>query len=229
MINWRDDPATERQKNYLLRNNISFSNNITKGETSDLIGTNKPHEEETINILRFFKVKNIASLNHTQANLKIGEIFSKEDNKIKWENRSATNEQKEIYKFFNIEIKNRLTFKEAEKVIENLQKDEKTWEKWEQYDSELDEHKSMMDDIFELIADYRDLSNCRKISRKLFNQTIQSLVESGITLEQLESEVDYKTIYQKAIELQPDIIIRRNKTKQTHKNSIVSFLWNLIK
>jgi len=230
MKSWRDEPASDSQKHLLTKKGLNFSDTITKGEASDLIGTVMPAEDEMVEILRFFKVPAVDSMNQTDARKKVNEIFADENNRKKWENKNATKRQKEIYKFFGIEIPKALRSEDAEKVIQNLMENEEKWERWEQYEDEVDERQSRLEDLHESIADYRDLYDCKKISKSLLEQIIQELEASGLTFEQLESEVDYETIYKKALELKPDLILSRTKnTRSKYKNKKRNNLvWYLI-
>jgi len=136
MSNWRDEPASDSQKNLLVKKRIKFSNTITKGEASDLIGNTMPAEEGVIEILHFFKVKKADSLSQTAARNKVAEIFAQEENQSKWDNRTATKQQKEEYRFFGIKVSKGLKFKDAEKVIDELENDEVKLDAWLKYADE---------------------------------------------------------------------------------------------
>lgn len=229
MNNWRDEPASSSQKHLLTKKGLNYSDTITKGEASDLIGTVMPAEEEAVEILHFFKVSAVDSMNQTDARKKVNEIFAEEKNQKKWKNRGATKRQKEIYKFFGVEIPKALKWEDAEKVINELMEDEKKWEQWVRYEDEVDERQSRLEDLHESIAYDRDLYDCKKISKSLLGQIIQELEASGLTFEQLESAVGHETIYKKALELKPDLILSRTKItmpkyKKKKRNNLVWYL-----
>ena len=118
MSDWRNDPATEAQKKRMHEDGIKFSKEITKGEASDLIGSLLPPRQEAV--LRFFKVTPMSLLSQTSAQQKIEEIFNNPNNESEWRNRSASKEQKEIYRHFKIEIPAKLSHEEAQKNIDKL-------------------------------------------------------------------------------------------------------------
>ena len=198
MGTWRDHPATDRQKAFLSEEGIRFPPTITKGEASDLIESALPAEERDLDILHFFKVPGAGSMNQREARKKVHEILAEQENKEKWKGRGATKGQKEIYRFFDLEIPRGLKWKDAEKVIDGLRDDEEKWKQWEQYEDELDDRQFRLEDLHETIADYRDFYDCKKIGKKLLGRIVEELEASGHTLDQLEEESDFSTIYTKA-------------------------------
>jgi hypothetical protein len=113
MSDWRNDPATEKQKKRMREDGIKFDKNITKGEASDLIGSLLPPDEGQEEVLKFFKVKGISKLSQTSAQQKIDEILSNSDSELKWRNRPASRKQKDIYNHFKIPISPNLIYEEA--------------------------------------------------------------------------------------------------------------------
>jgi hypothetical protein len=203
MHDWHQDPATELQKKRLKNEGIDFPENITKGEASDLIGTTEEPSVDELAILRFFKVPGIAKMSQTDARRKIDELFADEQKVKKWEERPADKTQKDIYKFFNIPLPHNLRYKDAEEVIIELFEDEAKKEAWKNHEDKLSERKSWFEDTLFLINDDRDLYNCKKISKKLFKQIVESLESSGMPLEMIEENP--KLIFEKALEIDPNL------------------------
>ena len=96
---WYFDEVTERQIKKLNELSISFSKNITKGQASDLIGMQEPVDNESIKVLKFFKIKT-AGINKVQARHKVALIFENKENAKKWKERPPAQYQKEFFKFF---------------------------------------------------------------------------------------------------------------------------------
>lgn len=204
MSDWRQDPATDAQKRRLEEEGIKFSSAILKGEASDLIGNTIVPEDHEISILKYFKVKGITKMSQTDARKKIEEIFSDPNNKKRWEDRPAEKNQKDIYHFFKLPIPSGLNHKDADKFIGELMQDEEKLEAWEKYEEEIDERESWFEDNYEMMNDARDLYDCKKISKKLFKQVVESLESSGMSLEQIEEDED--VFFEKALEINPQLM-----------------------
>lgn len=218
MSDWKEDPATDAQKERLKAEGIKFSKNITKGEASDLIGSTVEPEQNVLIMLKFFKVSGISKMSQTDARKKLEEIFSNQDNKKRWEQRLAVKSQKDIYQYFKIPIPSGLRHIDAEQFISELFEDEQKLEAWESYEDALDDRESWFEDNFEMINDARDSYECKKISKKLFKQVVEALEASGMPLEQIEENED--TFFDKALEINP--ALRRaasNRSSRTTSRS----------
>jgi hypothetical protein len=212
MNDWRQDPATERQKSRLKAEGIDFPENITKGQASDLIGTTEEPSVDELAILKFFKVSGIPKMSQTDARRKIDELFADEQKIKKWEERPADKRQKDIYKFFNIPLPQNLRYKDAEKFIDELFKDEAKRKAWDK----LDERESWFEDTLDTVNNDRDYYDLKKISMKLLKQIVESLESSGVTLDQIDENQDL--IFKKALEIDPDL----RKAPVTRKKSYSS-------
>ncbi len=113
---WYFDDATERQKGRLKDLGIETGRDATKGQASDLIGIHEPAEERSLAILKFFK-RSTKGMNQTRARHEVAQILSDPDNAKAWESRPPTQEQKEFFKFFGLNIGKGLTAADAEKII----------------------------------------------------------------------------------------------------------------
>ena len=65
---WRNDNASERQINRLIKEGFTFKPNITSGEASDLIGTKLDPDEEETGILQFFNIGITSKTSQTATN-----------------------------------------------------------------------------------------------------------------------------------------------------------------
>ena len=223
MSDWRNDPATEAQKRRMLEDGLKYSENITKGEASDLIGSLLKPEDEQIVILKFFKIRGISEMSQTDANKKIEELFSNEDNKSKWSNRPASKEQKEIYNYFKIPFSTDLSCKEAEKFIDTLFEDETRQDAWENRQDEIEELENWFEDCFEIINGDNYYYDCKKMSKKLFRQTVAELESTGYSKSDIETNSEL--VFKKAMQIDPSI----KKTSQSKKQNISSISFNTTK
>ncbi len=205
MSDWRQDPATDAQKRRLEEEGIKFSSSILKGEASDLIGSTVDPDDHQILILKYFKVKGITKMSQTDARKEIEQIFSDPNNKQRWESRPAEKSQKDIYKFFQLPIPSRLSHDDASRFIDELFQDEEKLETWEKHEDEIDDRESWFEDNHEIMNDARDLYDCKKISKKLFKQVVESLESSGMSLEQIEENED--AFFEKALEINPQLLL----------------------
>jgi hypothetical protein len=216
LTDWRLDPATERQKKRLKAEGIDFPENITKGEASELIGSTVEPSVDEIAVLKFFKVSGIPKMSQTDARRKISELFADEQKVKKWEERPADRTQKDIYKFFNIPLPEDLRYKDAEGFINELFEEEAKKEAWGNHENKLYERESWFEDTLDIINDDRDLYDCKKISKKLFKQIVESLESTGMPLEQIEE--NQNLIFKRALEIDPDL----RKASATSKKSYSS-------
>ena len=237
MEEWRNDPVTEAQKRRMRENGIKFSENITKGEASDLIGSLLPPTEEQEELLKFFKTKEISKLSQTTAQKLINEIFNSLDNELKWRNRPASKEQKEIYRHFKMVIPTKLSYEEAQKNIDELFEDEKKRDVWESRQEEIEEKEGWFEDYYSIINADHYYYGCTKIGKKLFKQAVEKLEYSGISKSDIEK--NFELVFIKAAEIDPSIkkdgdsdaskiSYSAIKTKK-NKGCLVSLLFNLFR
>lgn len=203
MSDWRHDPATDAQKKRLKEEGFKHSSSITKGEASDLIGsTTSPGEREKA-ILKFFKAQGISKMSETDARKKIESILSDPANTQRWENRPADKEQKDVYHFFNLKVPPKLSRPDAARFIDELLKDEEKAKAWDKHEEEAADREAWFEDNFEMFNDIREDYDCKKITFKLFQQVVESLQASGMTLEQIEENED--AFFEKALEINPNL------------------------
>ncbi len=213
MRDWRQNPATDAQKRLLEEEGIKISSSILKGEASDLIGSTVDPDDNQILILKYFKVKGIAKMSQTDARKEIEQIFNDPNNNQKWESRPAGKSQKEIYQFFQIPIPPKLSHKDAEKVINELLQDEEKQDAWEKHEDEIDNRESWFEYNHGMMNDSRDLYDCKKISKKLFKQVVESLEASGMSQEQIEENED--AFFEKALEINPQLLLASASRRQS--------------
>lgn len=120
---WRDNRASEKQKERLNKDEFTFSPDITSGEASDLIGSKLEPDNEEKEILKYFKVKTTAEMSQTDARKIIRSLFSDPDNLALWENNEdAFWEREDWIEFFFDELNNidTLEFYEYKEVNREL-------------------------------------------------------------------------------------------------------------
>lgn len=195
---WFFDEVTPRQMEKLASLNVSVrGGKATKGKASDLIGLFYPIDEDELEVLKFFKVQH-KGMNQTTGRYKAKELLSASENLSQWENRPATQEQKEFYRFFGIKASADLSMKEAEKTIKETraktgQDEAIKLNEWDAYDSIITDlsDKELLKDDFEI----------RKPSLALIREAMEALVKEGRPLTDLEA---YE-VAEKIQELKPDM------------------------
>ena len=154
----------------MRQDGIKFSENITKGEASDLIGSILEPEDDQKEILKFFKVRGVSQMSQPDARRKIEDLLSNAENKLKWANRPVSKEQKHIYNYFKLPIPQSLTQKQAQKNIDQLFEDENKLDLWEKRQDEIDVMEGWFEDYREIINDDRDFYDCKKIGKNYLNK-----------------------------------------------------------
>ena len=195
---WFFDEATPRQTEKLASLNVSVGGGkATKGKASDLIGLFNPIDEDDLEVLKFFKVQH-KGMNQTKGRYKAKELLNAAENLSQWENRPATQEQKEFYRFFGIKVSTGLSIKDAEKTIKETrakggQDEAIKLDEWDAYASIITDlsDKEMLKDDFEI----------KKPSLALIREAVEALVKKGCPLTDLEA---YE-VAEKIQELKPDM------------------------
>ena len=173
---WFFDEATPRQMEKLASLNVSVGGGkATKGKASDLIGLFNPLDEDDLEVLKFFKVQH-KGMNQTTGRYKAKELLNASENLFQWENRPATQEQKEFYRFFGIKVSTGLSIKDAEKTIKETrakagQDEAIKFDEWDAYASIITDlsDKEMLKDDFEI----------KKPSLALIREAVEALVKEG--------------------------------------------------
>ncbi len=120
------------------------------------------------------------------------------ENLSKWENRPATQEQKEFYRFFGIKVSTGLSIKDAEKTIKETRAKARAegaikLDEWDAYASIITDlsDKEMLKDDFEI----------KKPSLALIRDAVDALVKEGCPL----TNLDVYDVVEKIQELKPDM------------------------
>jgi hypothetical protein len=213
------------QKEYLKFRGIGFDESLTKAQASKLIGkaSNSSGEEDrqawflhretlpTPQQVELFELFGLDPGSVTQPTEQWDTLLEDKDNKEKWKDYKRkraeqkkksppTVEQKNILKFF--EVKKRLNTTEAKVVIEELLSDPANAAKWEREEELLDSIEGYYDWLdTETLS---DLYDCKKISRKRFDETIQALRLQGYESELIKGDAE-EAIVNKAIEMYPEL------------------------
>lgn len=188
MSEWRNDKASDAQIKRLKAEGLKYEAPITKGAASDLIGTTEPASYKDVEVLKYFKVKDVSDMNQTEARGKVDELLSAPETLEKWKNRPATKDQKDIYNFFEIPIPKGLKYKNAKSFISELFEDDEKQEAWDNHEDLLEERESWFEDQLEMFNDDRVLYDCKKISKRLFREIVESLEAEGHSLEDIEKD-----------------------------------------
>jgi hypothetical protein len=195
---WFFDEATPRQIERLENEGLIVKpEELTKGEASDLIGLFEPIEDESEEILRFFKVP-LRGMNQSRARHEIGQIFSDPANVTRWEDRPASPMEKEFYRFVGEKPQKNLTHKEAvafrSEYLTNHPDGERLGDEWDLFESIWDD----LDD-----QDFREDYDIKKVSLSLHREAVSQLREAGATMDELIDDMDI--VVNKILELKPDL------------------------
>lgn len=196
---WYFDEATERQLEKLEELDVSVNRRkITKGQASDLIGMHEPAEDESIDILKFFKVQT-RGIKQTQVRHEVALIFEDEENVQAWKERPPSAFQKEFFKFFGIKLAKGATHEEATTVIgehesEMSDKNDPRLEEWEAYEQIIDELSD---------PDFREDYEIKKPSSTLIKQAIGELQKDDKSYQDISDDIDI--LIDKLIELKPGL------------------------
>lgn len=203
--NWFFDPVTDRQLERLRDEGLKLSGVLTKGKASDLIGLFEAPDEGDLEVLRFFKIST-ARMNETRARHEVQELLADPNKAESWNNRPATQIQKEFYRFFGFKVPKGLTKQEADQFItEHL--DSLTWN--EETEEEIDSAQAQRWEIFEDLwdelcdAELRADYEIKKPSMAAFRTAIKELEADGVDLLDIEGDID--TVIDKLIELNPSL------------------------
>lgn len=196
---WYFDEVTENQLNKLDRIGLSVERgNITKGQASDLIGMYESVEEESLEILKFFKVPT-RGMNQTKARHEIALIFNDDAKAKAWKNRPLSQTQKEFFKFFDIKYEADMTNTEASNLISDYES-----ELAEKEDSRLDEWEAFEEIIDELTdPDFREDYEIKKPNISLVKNALDCLRKEGKSYRDAADDIDL--IVDKMIELNPKL------------------------
>jgi len=196
---WFYDEVTPRQIEKLESLEVNVKGEVTKGKASDLIGLFYPIEEEDLAALNFFKVQQ-KGMNQTKGCYKAKELLSVPENQSKWDNRQASQMQKEFFRFFHIKVPTGLSSKDAKKIIDEKtsieaeqEEDNIKLEEWDAYESIITElsDRELLRDEFEI----------KKPSMALIREVVEILVREGHPLSDLNSD----EVAEKIQELKPDM------------------------
>jgi len=196
---WYFDEVTDRQLNKLDELRVSVKRKkITKGQASDLIGTHEPAEEDSLEILRFFKVPT-RGMNQTKARHKIALIFDDEVKAEAWKNRQPSQIQKEFFIFFGIKAEKGMTHTEASGLISNhesalAEKEDPKLDEWEAFEEIIDELSD---------PDFREDYEIKKPSITLIKNALAGLQKEGKSYRDAADEIDL--VIDKMIELKPEL------------------------
>ena len=196
---WFFDDVTERQMQKIQKMGLKISaGRPTKGEASDLIGLFEPAEDENIEILKFFKIP-LKGMNQSKARYEVGKLLQDPERLEIWENRPASNMQKEFYRFFGIKIPQGLTHEMASKEIKDYKK------KFDKENKQMMEEWESFEDIYYEIndPDFREGYDLKSISISLYRSAIEILKKEGKNLKEISDDIDI--LIDKIVEIKPEI------------------------
>lgn len=196
---WRDDPATEKQLDYLesLGGKIP-SRGLTKGEASDRISKLEPIDEDDAKVLRYFKVST-KGVGKDAAARAVDALMNDEAHKKAWAARPLSVELKEFFSFAKIKASSGIGYEAAEALkIETL----KAW-----YSEGSPKHADWVDYerlLEELYGpDARDLWGIKKPPITLVRSCVAEFLEQGTTYAAMAD--DPEELIERMLEKKPDL------------------------
>lgn len=215
---WYFDQSTEKQYAHLNSLGVDVTKGkLNKGELSDLIGIFKPVDSQNREVLKFFKVP-LTGLNQTRARYEAKKLLLDPENVTKWEQRPATNLQKEFYRFFSFKTPAALTFSDAKKFIEEFERVNDEDCEYHLDDLETDEQKEsfkrnqiLLEDwrYFEDIllefedSEFRDSYDIKKPSISVLRRAITELKKEKVTMEEANSNIE--VVVEKLLQIKPEL------------------------
>lgn len=121
---WRADPASDAQKVALKELGFRVSTALTKGEAADLISAESDPDDDEIEFLSIFGVRDAASLNQLEARRAIARIVADPEDQKRWEERPASKEQRDLIRHVEGSVPASLTMTDAETIIGGFDKDD---------------------------------------------------------------------------------------------------------
>jgi hypothetical protein len=193
---WYFDEATDRQLEKIKE--FGLSSEITKGQASDLIGMHEPAEQESLEVLKFFKVPT-RGMKQTQARHEVALIFEDKEKVQAWKDRPPSAAQKEFFKFFGIKLAKGTTHEQTTALIkkhesEMSDKNDPRLMEWNAFEQIIDELKD---------PDFRENYEIKKPSATLIKQAMGELQKDGNSYQEISDDIDM--LINKLIELKPEI------------------------
>lgn len=202
---WREDPATKAQLTRLRGDGLPVRKGMTKGEASDLIGTSESPDEHDLAVLKFFKVPRSEIPHQTAARQRIQSLFEDPENVKRWENRPATAEQKDMFKFFKREVPRGLTYRDAQRIIAEEFTDEDLLFEWDDLQDQEAEREDAFEDAYEQLDEIRKEEEypLKKVPKKLFRQVAEEMEAAGSEIDAYDLEEG--GFFDRVLELKPDL------------------------
>lgn len=203
-----DPPASDAQRRYMDKLGLAYPGDITKAQATDLIGTALEPEQNTVEILKFFRVPT-KGMHQTAARHRLAEIMADADSRRRWEQRPAKAEQLEQLAFFG-EPASGISHAAAERRINEICEDSAKADAWDGEVQKRELAEMAIDDLIETAPEYSGDYGCRKLSKKLARTAVQALMADGITPETIDAQ-RYAPIFRKASELEPSVVKDRKQ------------------
>ena len=196
---WFFDEVTEHQIQKIEEVGLKIrGGRTTKGEASDIIGLFEQVEDESIEILKFFKIS-LKGMNQSKAKHEVSKLLQDPEKLESWKNRPAFAMQKEFYRFFGLKMPQGLTHEMASKDINEFRlklgaEDETRMEEWDTFENIYDEIND---------PDFRENYDLKSIGISLYRSAIDQLKNEGKTMTELSDDLDI--VIDKLIEIKPEI------------------------
>lgn len=196
---WRDDPATDKQLDYLESLGAKIPvRGLTKGEASDRISKLEPIDEDVAAVLRYFKISTKGFSKDSAA--KAAEaLLNDETHKKAWAERPPSVEQKEFFRFAKLKVPRGIGNKEAEALKRE------TLNSWHTEDvqkrTDWLDYERLLEELYD--RDARESWSIKNPPITLVRSCIAELLEQGSTYSSLADEPEL--LIELMLEKNPDL------------------------
>ncbi len=197
---WYFDEMTKLQQEWLEKENIPVTQPLTKGQASDLIDLNHPPGDAQLEILKFFRVRLPGDINHTRALHEISLLFKYPEKREAWNQRPASELQKEKAVFFGIKLPEGASSGLADQLIsERLPA-------LEEKDDPRVDHWDSIENIVRQLWDQEALKEVyliKKPGMEVIITALEELKNEGRSYVELEDNIEL--VVEKLVELNPGL------------------------
>ncbi len=202
MKDWRNHPSTKGQHYHLKRLGLSYSETISRGQASDLISQHQAPTDDQLLMLEFFRAKATAPCSQHEANTLLEKLMSDPANRIRWEERICSSEQREILRFFKLPVRSQLKHRDADRLIEILLRNNTYAKRWDKYETAKFAREDWFEKNLDYVNDTAAYFGCTRLNGETFTAVVHALEAQGMTLQEIEN--DYAALFQEILSLYPE-------------------------
>jgi hypothetical protein len=189
---WRAEPATDAQYRHLSDLSVDAPRGLTKGEASDMISAAVEPNPDEVEFLKFFGVTLPRLATQLDAKRRIADIVRDPANKLAWDARPATSEQKEIIRSVDGTVPRGITSVAADKLIRSYWDHDEKSHRYEVAQDAVDQkenREAALRDLCDTFNSEPSAYGLKRVSLKMVKQAVAALEDqTGYSFEELESD-----------------------------------------